>query len=454
MRDRHPTPSELADLRELKAPCPEVVEHLFSCESCWRRAAEALAFLEEAARSTSSGGKARAFLEREGPVRALVERFRLEKTRLESKLLAQAAIGELRRFEDVKRRREEITRGRKFQTLAVAEELLSEARLSPSAVDAEGWAKLALQVCHQLSPGAVSDSMRADTLAYCFAELANALRRSARWESARKSLEQGEDQAKMGSGMPEVLGQVLAVAGALEGDLGMLEQAEAALKRAATYFRAAGDVSLEARTMIQLAYVLLDAYPQRSLEYLLAGTGILPESDKRMIMFAEGIRVDALITLGEHHQALRCFEGLTSLYEQFTDAYTQLRRRWTAGRLLEALGRYEEADALFSEVIARDLEQRSVKTLFLDLVYMYGSYAKRGDLPRAVRTCEDAIRWLSILDLEPSARESMKALWLGLRSQAQRGPVAAALVLKATRFVRSQWTPMGGDPLATKESAI
>jgi len=56
----------------------------------------------------------------------------------------------------------------------------------------------------------------------------------------------------------------------------------------------------------------------------------------------------------------RRFGGLPALAEiwgtNFSDPFFQLRRRFMAGRLLEGLGRYAEADSMFREVIALDLE--------------------------------------------------------------------------------------------------
>src|SRR5206468_11704335 len=127
---------------------------------------------------------------------------------------------------------------------------------------------------------------------------------------------------------------------------------------------------------------------------------MIPATDRRLAMFAESIRVDALVTLGAAREAMRRFEALCELYDQFGDPFVQLRRRFTAGRLLEAVGRYDEADKLFNEVIAADLEQRSNKSFFLDLVYLLHSNLRRGDVAGSVSACERALAAISLLDLD------------------------------------------------------
>ena len=140
--------------------------------------------------------------------------------------------------------------------------------------------------------------------------------------------------------------------------------------------------------------------------------------------------------------------------EQFADPFLQLRRRFQAGRLLESFRRFSEADTIFREVIAVDLEQRSAKSLYLDLIYLFGSYVRRGDLAQAAEVCRDALRHLAFLELDSDAEKQMKALWSTLGKLAQQGSVETKHLEKSMRFIRNQWKTAGGDALATKESAV
>jgi tetratricopeptide (TPR) repeat protein len=96
------------------------------------------------------------------------------------------------------------------------------------------------------------------------------------------------------------------------------------------------------------------------------------------------------MALGAPQEALLRFYGLKALYEQFREPFIQLRRRFTAARLLENLGRTQKAERLFQEVIAADLEHGLVKDFFLDLAYLFGFFLRSGQLPQAIAVCRRA----------------------------------------------------------------
>jgi hypothetical protein len=124
------------------------------------------------------------------------------------------------------------------------------------------------------------------------------------------------------------------------------------------------------------------------------------------------------------------------------------------GRFLEAIELYKEADIIFREVIAADLDQRSIKAYFLDLAYLFGSYIRRDDGAGAVEVCNEALAQIDILELGNSAEEPIRDLWDGLKERAKRGAIKGNLVERSRKYIRSQWSFLRGDPLASKESAV
>jgi tetratricopeptide (TPR) repeat protein len=198
----------------------------------------------------------------------------------------------------------------------------------------------------------------------------------------------------------------------------------------------------------------MDADPNKSLEYLLLVGPFIPPDDKRLQILSESTRIDCLITLGSTAEALRRFMDLAEVWDQFPDPFFQLRRRFMAGRLLEGLGRYVEADTMFREVIAVDLEQRSTKALYLDLIYLFSSYIQREEYALAIEVCNDALSQLNLLELDASSERQIRELWTGLKERSEQRAVGLDLLARSRRFIRSQWRTMGGDALATKESAV
>jgi tetratricopeptide (TPR) repeat protein len=245
-----------------------------------------------------------------------------------------------------------------------------------------------------------------------------------------------------------------AIEGLIEGDCGGLERAEELLNQATENFLAVGARGYAAKAKIQSAYVLLDVAPERSIEILAAAEKMIPETDKRLAMFAESIRIDALITRGQAHEALLRFDSLFSLYEQFGDPFVQLRRRFTAGRLLESLGNFPEADSLFAEVIAADLEQRSNKSYFLDQIYMVGSYLRRGDAEGGVNVCKQAITALLAMDLDEESEGQMRKLWSSIAAKIKSERLTLSVITAARQYIKTQWRVVGGDALLVKESAV
>lgn len=452
---RHPTVDELWALASpglAPATSMYLATHLFSCQACWSRATEPLLQLDRAA---GPAGLDRAFagqVDRDSSLSALLARFRLERKNLEDRLLAQSIVGELKPAKK-KARREILAKRRVRKSRALVDELLSESRKSLPA-EGEEWAALALLTADQLPPGEYPHSIRQDVRAECFVEVATSRRRMAKWKSAREAIAEGREAAKRGTGSLAIEGSFLAVDGAIDDDLGDLEAANDKLRSARECFEKSGDTQLLARTLIQLGYIWMDANPERSLGFIRLVEPIIAPEDKRSQILAETTRIDCLITIGHVAEALSRYMQLSVIWDQFSDPFFQLRRRFVAGRLLEGLGHFDEADALFREVIAADLGQRSIKALYLDLIYLFGSYVRREDFESASKVCEEALTQLPFLELDRSSELQMRELWEGLNTRTGDRSVGDKVVARSRRFIRSQWRTQTADPLATKESAI
>src|SRR5262249_31618402 len=141
---------------------------------------------------------------------------------------------------------------------------------------------------------------------------------------------------------------------------------------------------------------------------------------------------------------------LKRLNEQFLEPFIQLRTRYTAARILEHLGRPQKAEGLFQEVIAGDLEHGLVKDFFLDLVYLFGFYIRRGKLPEAIAICRRADQELSLLDDEEgsgeSARDQMRAVWRDLEKEVGRGTVDLGATTVLKNYIKAHWRFPASDP--------
>ena len=407
-----------------------VAAHLTGCRECWLLATRAIA-----------AQKARGGMPVQGPLRLLIELYEMEQERLQEWLETQALWTEIRSLAP-KARRDKVRLTRTLHTVSFLQVLLEE---GASAAPAEGeeYFYLALLVSQQLLSSEVSLEWKNDFCAECCTELANARRRLAKWPAARDVLKKGAEYAEKGAQNGIVQGKVLCVEGALEDDLGNSEEAAVILRRAVALFEAAGQTFLVSRTLAQLANTLADDDPAESLRAIGKALALIQESNPRLVAYLEILRMNCLVTIGAPHEALLRFSERKELHEQFREPYIQLRRRYTAARILEHLGRTKRAEILLQDVVAGDLEHGLVKDFFLDLVYLFGFHLRRGQSADAIEVCRRARRELSLLgDEEGSsepARDQMQMVWSKLEEEVKKENIGLGATTVLRNYIKTHW---------------
>ncbi len=421
-----------------------VAAHLMSCRSCWLLATRAIA-----------AQKASGVIAVQGPLSSLVDLYEMEQARLEEWLEAQANWIEVRSLTP-KARRDKVRLTRTLHTLSFLEVLLEEATAAPPA-EGEEYFYLAFLVTGQLPEPKFSIELRNDLCAECLGEIANARRRLAKWNAARDATKKGIEFADKGSKSGVAEAKVLSVLGALEDDLGNTEEAANILRRSVQLFEATGQIFLLSRTLTQLAFVLVDQDPAESLRVVEKALPLIPENNPRLIMFAEGVKLDCLMALGSVQEALLRFNSVKVLHEQFREPFVQLRRRFNAGRILEFLRRPKKAELLFQEVIAGDLEHGLVKDFYLDLVYLFGFYLREGQTSDAIAVCRRASQELSLMEDEEgsdkSARDQMRMVWRNLEEEVKRGNVDLGATVVLKKYIRAHWRFPASDPPSFRSNA-
>lgn len=398
--------------------------HITGCRPCWMLAARALA-----AERAEGGVVLR------GVLRSVADLHETEQTRLEEWLEALATWAEIRPL-DIRERRNKARFTRSLHTRAFLEVLLAEGEGSVAPADSEECFHLALLVAVQLPSPPFTSELKNDLCAGCCTEIANARRRQARWPGARSALQNAAQYLAKGTHDGVVRGKLLWRTAVLERDLGNLQGAAALLRQAIGLFEATSERLLLSSALAQLAHLYLDTEPDESLRIIEQCLSIIPQESPRLLVFAESIKVDCLMVLGAPQEALLRFRGLTPLYEQFREPFIQLRRQFTAGRLLEHLGRAGKAQHIFEEVIAGDLEHGLLKDFFMDLAYLFGFFLRAERRSEAIAVCRRAAQELSILadeDGGDSAHDQMRLVWQSLEESVTRGNVT----LHATKILRT-----------------
>jgi tetratricopeptide (TPR) repeat protein len=374
--------------------------------------------------------------------------YEIEQARLEEWLEAHALWIEIRHLAP-KARRDKVRLTRTLHTLSFLEVLLEEG-VSASPAEAEEFFYLAWMIAQQLGPPRVSDTLRNDLCAECCAEVANAKRRLAKWSAAREALKKGSEYVAKGSRNGVVEGKVLCVEGALEDDLGNTEEAAEILRRAVGLFEISAQTFLLSRTLTQLAFILVGESPGEGLRVIERALQLIPPNNPRLVLFAETAKIDCLIGLGAAQEALIRFNEIKALQEQFREPYIQVRRRYTAARILEKLGRAKKAETLFQQVISDELEGGFVKDFFLDLVYLFGFYLRKGQTSDAIAICRRASQELSLLNDEEgsdkSARDQMRGVWRNLEEEVKRGNADLGATVVLRKYIKAHWRFPASDP--------
>ncbi|HBL31860.1 MAG TPA: hypothetical protein DD490_33980 [Acidobacteria bacterium] len=433
----------LADLRNLFAGRATSAEeeraaaHLLDCRSCRLLAVRAIAAQE------ALGG-----IRVSGSLRTLADFLSNEKIRLAEGLEAQAAWAAIRPLSP-KARRDKVRLARNLHTLPFLKTLLEAGTTAGTATESEEILQLALLVAGQLPATDHPSEIKNDYCAECCAEIANARRRQANWLTARDSLKKGDQHSKHGlrNGVAEA--RLLCVGGAIEFDLGNPEEAAKILRRAAALFEANGEIFLQSRTLAQLAYTLVEVAPAESLQLVEGALELIPAEHPRLALFAEGIRIDCLLEIGAPGEAMMRFEAQEGLFAEFREPFIQLRRWFTAARIMDRLQFPRQAERLFHDVIAGDLEHGMMKDFFLDLVDLLSFYLRRGQKQDAIEVCRRALQELRPQDDDgggEASREQMREVWRDLEEAIKKGQVDLGVPAVLRSYIKAHWRTPAPEP--------
>jgi tetratricopeptide (TPR) repeat protein len=172
---------------------------------------------------------------------------------------------------------------------------------------------------------------------------------------------------------------------------------------------------------------------------------MIPAEDSHLRLLSELLRVECLIELQKPHEAVRVFRRCSGLLTASASIQTRIRGRFTGARLLNALGLKQQAERLFDEVVARDIEHDLYKDALLDLLYLYGRHVLAGELEKAARACRRA---LTDASLAMVGHEQMRDLWIQLLEPAQRQAISEEVLRELRQYVSVHWKhPAAAAPI-------
>jgi len=415
----------------------KVVDHVAGCSRCWRLALWALDSLESQGARISVGSE---------PVRNLIALLRSQRERSLDRLGARARLGKLKRLTHFKRldliRTTEI-----YRTRAMFDVLLRDtAELARSGdVEAEEIGKCALAVIEMLSSQTTSDMLKKELRAEVWVELANGRRIRAEWTSAFQALRLAAELLQEGTGNPQPAARLHSVRSSLAFDTG---QTVAAVKEAAIaqdIYRELEDWREVAASILLEANALVEIDPPRALRLTEQGIAMIDDSDIRLHVLLKGTATKSLIELGRTGEALHLLEECLGYLDQFrNETSLALRFQSYQARLLEVLGKYQEAELLYRGVMDSMLAEGYVRDSFIARLMLFNFYFLRGRLDEAAAICTEGAWALQ----EAGAHQQMRTVWNELKIFTETRRVDSETIKAVRLYHVEHWnTPAKQQPL-------
>jgi tetratricopeptide (TPR) repeat protein len=417
-----------------EAEVERMAHHLAICPGCRALAAR---FLEERALP----------VRRDAPLRMLLDLAAFERRAAVERLLARAEFADLCRQKRVVQK-ERVIRSRSCHTPAFVDLLLTAVRAPRPKDEAEFLSSLAVLAVQRMGEKKSPPAFKNDLLGTISTETANARRIHGEWPHASTALERAARYLDLGTGNPALRARWLSITASLQNDQGARAKAMASLEECRRIYETLYDWPLVARSLVQMAHCILDHDSAEGLALLALAGVCIPAEDLTLRWLAESNRAECLINMGQVEDALAAFSEAERMrpWQQRPDG--GVRSVFTAARLLEALGRMSEAETLFGEALAGDLEQGYEKHTLLDLLYVFAFHVRRGRPERAAELCLETLAEIERQDTV--LHEQLRAVFQRLIEAAREKVLSERMIEEVTEYLRAHWRyPAPAAPMLT-----
>jgi tetratricopeptide (TPR) repeat protein len=414
-----------------QAEIERMAAHLGVCPACRALAAR---LLEDRALPSK----------REAPLRMLLDLAAFERQAAIERLVARAELSDLGR-QTRAAQKERVIRSRSCHTAAFIDLLLAAVRAPRPKDEAEFLSGLAVLSVQGMDEKRNSAAFKNDLLGAIWTETANARRIHGEWPHAHAALERAERYLEAGTGNPSLKARWLSITASLQADQGARSKAMVSLEECRGIYEVRREWPLVARTLVQMAHCTVEHDPAEGLA-LLDRSGVESVSeDPTLRWVAASIRAECLVTMGRLEDGLLAFQEAERLRPLQQRPNGSVRSAFTAARLLEALGRVREAEALFEEALSGDLEAGLHKDALLDLLYIFGFNVRISSPERAA---ELSLRSLAEIERQGTVlHEQLRSVWTRLIDAAREQSLDDRMLQDAGEYLRAHWkNPAPAEP--------
>lgn len=299
---------------------------------------------------------------------------------------------------------------------------------------AEELAMLALHVSDHLDFSYYGAKLIEDLRARAWAHLANSRRVRSDLTGAEEAFERAEIHLQKGTLDPVERAILLDLKASLRRGQRRFDEALRLLRRAVTIFIEYGHYHKAGRTLVNMSTVhhfagkLEEAIPllHRALDL------IDPEREPRLLLCAQHNLTDDLAACGRFLDAQEMYRQTRPLYRDFTDAWTQNRRKWVKGKIVRGLGQSHQAESLFRAArdgfVAEGIPYDTA-LVSLELATLYAEQGRTADLKRLA---EEMLPIFSSLHIH---REALAALAF-LRQAVEAERASLEMVTRVASYLR------------------
>lgn len=358
-------------------------------------------------------------------------------------LIAQAEWAELRRL-NPRSQRDRVRMTKACHTPAFFRLLLEELDSAESWQEAEFLAGLALLAAEAREQRRLIDrAAKSDLQAEVWTAVANARRKAAEWPRANQALANAERHRREGSGKQLLEARILSITASVLADQGQEFQSLAVLDRCRLIYEERAEWALLARTLVQIANVLVSIEATRALAALDQASPHIPSEHSQLTILAELLRVRCLIGLHRPSEALQVYHRCSKLLVTNQEIRLKIRGRFTGALLLHAFGHAGRAERLLNEVVDRDIEHGLFKDAFLDLLYLYEHHMKEGNHIKAAQTCQRALTESALAEF---AHDQLRGLWQQLLAAAQSQAIPRDWLRESWTYISAHWKNPAPQP--------
>ena len=269
-------------------------------------------------------------------------------------------------------------------------EALIDKAFAPGTGDPEAAvarAEAAVALAERLLASKGDEPVNRDLVGRAWAVLGNARRVQSDLSGAEEALHRAAAHLELGSGDPLEESRAKRFLGALRRDQRRLDEALNCFGRAIRCARAAGDDHLVGRALLSKATTLGEAgRPEEEIDALRQTLGLLDgDREPRLVMAARHNLTLALKESGRLDEALSNLQEILPLHARSGKTMDRLRLRWLEGKLAQAQGELQRAEAAFREVCDGFLDRRvpyDAALASLDLAAVLYEQDRLGEMKR------------------------------------------------------------------------